>query len=156
MYLTFEQAMQLIKPNGAKNKNYHMSRISFLINEGYLVEAKPEIYVKQGNIFMNIAVNTERLVTYQSVMKYITEREKNLKEYGKIPKPNRTVKAVFSDNTNKIFFSIDQASHFFNVSPYRITQSIKKNKPVEIPIIEERKTDLTEAEGIKNELVRFY
>lgn len=149
--------MHLIKPEGAKNRNYHMTRIRQLINEGELIEAKPEIYVKSGNQFINLGkIGTERLVTEKSVLEYIRIREEYIKELGKIPKPNKPVKAVFSDNSQLQFMSIDSACHFFNISRSRLMQSIKKNKAIEVNIIDERKTDFVVSEGIKTELVRFY
>ena len=99
MYFTFEQAMQLIKPNGAKNPNYAATRIRQLVNFGYLTEAKPEeLFVKHFEDFVSIGnIKTECLVTAESVYKYIQDRNSVKEQLGKIPKQNRHVKAIFSN-----------------------------------------------------------
>lgn len=157
MYLTFEQALSKIKPTAAKNANYHMTRIRQLINEGKLIEAKPEIYVKCGEAYKCLGkICTERLVTEESVNAYVELRNQMRREYGKIPKPNRRVKAVFSDGSHSFFDNIELACKFFNISRGKLMRSIKKNKAIEIPIIEQRRTDLVISEDIKTESVRFY
>ena len=109
MYLTFEQAMQLIKPQGAKNSNYHLVRIRQLINAGFLVEATPdEIFVKHFDDFISLGnIKTECLVTAESVYKYIQDRNAVKEQLGKIPKQNRHVKAVFANDTFINFMSVD-------------------------------------------------
>jgi hypothetical protein len=135
MYLTFEQAMQLIKPQGAKNSNYHLVRIRQLINAGFLVEATPdEIYVKHFDEFVNIGnIKTECLVTAESVYKYIQDRNAIKEQLGKIPKQNRHVKAVFANDTFINFMSVDSACLYFGISRVRIMNSIEKKKYIKVP-----------------------
>lgn len=154
MYFTFEQAMQLIKPNGAKNANYAATRIRQLINFGYLVEAKPEIFVKHFDNYISLGnIKTEGLVCAESVYSYIYERNELKNKLGKIPKQNRQVKAIFSDETISTFMSIDSACIFFGISRPKIMQSIKKNKAIEVPLRTSLKNDFDSE--IKTELVRF-
>jgi hypothetical protein len=147
--------MQLIKPNGAKNPNYAGTRIRQLINFGYLTEAKPdEIFVKHFEDFVSLGnIKTECLVTAESVYKYIQNRNAAKEQLGKIPKQNRHVKAIFSDETYSTFMSIDAACLFFGISRPKIMQSIKKNKAIEVPIRTTVKNDIDSE--IKTELVRF-
>jgi len=141
MYLTFQQAMDLIKPNGYKNPTYAQTRIRQLINDGFLIEAKPEIFVDDNSIFVSLGkIKTEGLVTEQSVLDYIDKRKNQLQNIGKIPKQNIEIKAVFCDETSSNFISIESACRFFNVSRAKITKGIKKNKAVKI----------------NNQLIRFY
>ena len=154
MYFTFEQAMQLIKPNGAKNANYAATRIRQLINFGYLVESKPEIFVKHFDNYISLGnIKTEGLVCAESVYSYIHERNELKNKLGKIPKQNRQVKAIFSDETISTFMSIDSACIFFGISRRKIMQSIKKNKAIEVPLRTSLKNDFDSE--IKTELVRF-
>ena len=154
MYFTFEQAMQLIKPNGAKNANYAATRIRQLINFGYLTEGKPEIFVKHFDSYISLGnIKTEGLVNAESVYNYIQHRSDLKQKLGKIPKQNRQVKAIFSDETFSTFMSIDAACIFFGISRPKIMQSIKKNKAIEVPIRTSIKNDLDSE--IKTELVRF-
>lgn len=139
MYLTFEQAMQLIKPNGAKNPNYAGTRIRQLINFGYLTEAKPdEIFVKHFEDFVSLGnIKTECLVTAESVYKYIQDRSAVKEQLGKIPKQNRHVKAVFSNDTIMNFMSVELACLFFGISRVRIMNSIEKKKYIRVPDFDE-------------------
>lgn len=139
MYLTFEQAMQLIKPNGAKNPNYAGTRIRQLINFGYLTEAKPdEIFVKHFEDFVSLGnIKTECLVTAESVYKYIQDRNAVKEQLGKIPKQNRHVKAVFSNDTIMNFMSVELACLFFGISRVRIMNSIEKKKYIRVPDFDE-------------------
>jgi len=139
MYLTFEQAMQIIKPNGAKNPNYAGTRIRQLINFGYLTEAKPdEIFVKHFDDYVSIGnIKTESLVTAESVYKYIQDRNAVKEQLGKIPKQNRHVKAVFSNDTIMNFMSVELACLYFGVSRVRIMNSIEKKKYIRVPEIDE-------------------
>lgn len=152
MYLTFEQAMQIIKPNGFKNVKYHQVRIRQLINAGFLTEAKPEeIFVKHFDDFVSIGnIKTESLVTAESVYKYIQERNELKEQLGKIPKQNRHVKAVFTDETFINFMSVDSACLYFGISRARIMNSIDKKKAVKVPARDNLK------EFSNTELVRFY
>lgn len=161
MYLTFEQALKIIKSDTAKNPNYHMTRIRMLINEGKLIEAKPDIYIKDdsGEFICLGKICTERLVTEESVLKYAKIRESKKKKYGRIPKPNRPVKVVFSDNSNSYFDSIEDACRFFDLKRSQVMRSIRKNKPIEIPVHTSRVSlysDITVEDNIKTELVRFF
>lgn len=135
MYLTFEQAMQLIKPHGFKNSNYHLVRIRQLINAGFLTEANPEeLFVKHFDDFVSIGnIKTESLVTAESVYKYIQQRSDLKEQLGKIPKQNRHVKAVFSDETFINFMSIDSACLFFHISRARLMKSIENKKAIKVP-----------------------
>lgn len=139
MYFTFEQSMQLIKPNGAKNPNYAATRIRQLINFGYLTEAKPdEIFVKHFEDFVSIGnIKTEGLVTAESVYKYIQDRSTIKEQLGKIPKQNRHVKAVFANDTIMNFMSVELACLFFGISRVRIMNSIEKKKYIRVPEIDE-------------------
>jgi hypothetical protein len=139
MYFTFEQAMQLIKPNGAKNPNYAATRIRQLVNFGYLTEAKPEeLFVKHFEDFVSIGnIKTECLVTAESVYKYIQDRNSVKEQLGKIPKQNRHVKAIFSDETVMNFMSVELACLFFGISRVRIMNSIVKKKYIRVPEIDE-------------------
>jgi hypothetical protein len=139
MYFTFEQAMQLIKPNGAKNLNYAATRIRQLVNFGYLTEAKPEeLFVKHFEDFVSIGnIKTECLVTAESVYKYIQDRNSVKEHLGKIPKQNRHVKAIFSDETVMNFMSVELACLFFGISRVRIMNSIVKKKYIRVPEIDE-------------------
>ena len=139
MYFTFEQAMQLIKPNGAKNPNYAATRIRQLINLGFLTEAKPdEIFVKHYEDFISIgSIKTECLVTAESVYKYIQNRNEAKEQLGKIPKQNRHVRAVFSNDTVMNFMSVDSACLYFGISRVRIMNSIVKKKYIRVPEIDE-------------------
>jgi hypothetical protein len=139
MYLTFEQAMQLIKPNGAKNPNYAATRIRQLINFGYLTEVKPdEIFVKHFEDFVSLGnIKTECLVTAESVYKYIQNRNAAKEQLGKIPKQNRHVKAVLSNDTIINFMSVDAACLYFAISRVRIMNSIEKKKYIRVPKIDE-------------------
>jgi hypothetical protein len=139
MYFTFEQAMQLIKPNGAKNLNYAATRIRQLVNFGYLTEAKPEeLFVKHFEDFVSIGnIKTECLVTAESVYKYIQDRNSVKEQLGKIPKQNRHVKAIFSDETVMNFMSVELACLFFGISRVRIMNSIVKKKYIRVPEIDE-------------------
>jgi hypothetical protein len=139
MYLTFEQAMQLIKPNGAKNPNYAGTRIRQLINFGYLTEAKPdEIFVKHFEDFVSLGnIKTECLVTAESVYKYIQNRNAAKEQLGKIPKQNRHVKAVLSNDTIINFMSVDAACLYFAISRVRIMNSIEKKKYIRVAKIDE-------------------
>ena len=139
MYLTFEQAMQLIKPNGAKNPNYAGTRIRQLINFGYLTEAKPdEIFIKHFEDFISLGnIKTECLVTAESVYKYIQNRNAAKEQLGKIPKQNRHVKAVLSNDTIINFMSVDSACLYFGISRVRIMNSITKKKFIRVPEIDE-------------------
>ena len=135
MYFTFEQAMQLIKPNGAKNPNYAATRIRQLVNFGYLTEAKPEeLFVKHFEDFVSIGnIKTECLVTAESVYKYIQDRNAVKEQLGKIPKQNRHVKAVFANETVMNFMSVELACLFFGISRVRIMNSIVKKKYIRVP-----------------------
>lgn len=139
MYFTFEQAMQLIKPNGAKNLKYPATRIRQLVNFGYLTEAKPEeLFVKHFEDFVSIGnIKTECLVTAESVYKYIQDRNSVKEQLGKIPKQNRHVKAIFSDETVMNFMSVELACLFFGISRVRIMNSIVKKKYIRVPEIDE-------------------
>jgi hypothetical protein len=139
MYFTFEQAMQLIKPNGAKNPNYAATRIRQLVNFGYLTEAKPEeLFVKHFEDFVSIGnIKTECLVTAESVYKYIQDRNSVKEQLGKIPKQNRHVKAIFSNETVMNFMSVELACLFFGISRVRIMNSIVKKKYIRVPEIDE-------------------
>lgn len=139
MYFTFEQAMQLIKPNGAKNSNYAATRIRQLINFGYLTEAKPEeLFVKHFEDFVSIGnIKTEGLVTAESVYKYIQHRNEAKENLGKIPKQNRHIKAVFANNTVMNFMSVDSACLYFGISRFKIMNSIVKKKYIRVPEIDE-------------------
>jgi hypothetical protein len=139
MYFTFEQAMQLIKPNGAKNPNYAATRIRQLVNFGYLTEAKPEeLFVKHFEDFVSIGnIKTECLVTAESVYKYIQDRNSVKEQLGKIPKQNRHVRAIFSDETVMNFMSVELACLFFGISRVRIMNSIVKKKYIRVPEIDE-------------------
>lgn len=139
MYLTFEQAMQIIKPNGAKNPNYAGTRIRQLINFGYLTEAKPdEIFVKHFEDFVSLGnIKTECLVTAESVYKYIQDRNAVKEQLGKIPKQNRHVKAVFANDTIMNFMSVELACLYFGISRVRIMNSIEKKKYIRVPEIDE-------------------
>jgi hypothetical protein len=151
MYLTFEQAMQIIKPNGFKNIKYHQVRIRQLINAGFLKEAKPdEIFIKHFDDFVSIGnIKTESLVTAESVYKYIHDRNELKEQLGKIPKQNRHVKAVFTDETFINFMSIDSACLYFGISRARIMNSIDKKKSIKVPARDNIK------EFSNTELVRF-
>jgi hypothetical protein len=141
MYLTFQQAMDLIKPNGYKNPTYAQTRIRQLINNGSLVEVKPEIFVDDESVFVSLGyIKTEGLVCEKSVFSYIEKRKNQIDNIGKIPKQNIEIKAVFCDESTSNFISIESACRFFNVSRAKITKGIKKNKPVKI----------------NNQLVKFY
>lgn len=135
MYFTFEQAMQLIKPNGAKNPNYAATRIRQLVNFGYLTEAKPEeLFVKHFEDFVSIGnIKTECLVTAESVYKYIQDRNSVKEQLGKIPKQNRHIKAIFSNETVMNFMSVELACLFFGISRVRIMNSIVKKKYIRVP-----------------------
>lgn len=139
MYFTFEQAMQLIKPNGAKNPNYAATRIRQLVNFGYLTEAKPEeLFVKHFEDFVSIGnIKTECLVTAESVYKYIQDRNSVKEQLGKIPKQNRHVKAIFSNETVMNFMSVELACLFFGISRVRIMNSIVKKKFIRVPEIDD-------------------
>ena len=139
MYFTFEQAMQLIKPNGAKNPNYAATRIRQLVNFGYLTEAKPEeLFVKHFEDFVSIGnIKTECLVTAESVYKYIQDRNSVKEQLGKIPKQNRHVKAIFSNETVMNFMSVELECLFFGISRVRIMNSIVKKKYIRVPEIDE-------------------
>lgn len=139
MYFTFEQAMQLIKPNGAKNLNYAATRIRQLVNFGYLTEAKPEeLFVKHFEDFVSIGnIKTECLVTAESVYKYIQDRNSVKEQLGKIPKQNRHVKAIFLDETVMNFMSVELACLYFGISRVRIMNSIVKKKYIRVPEIDE-------------------
>lgn len=139
MYFTFEQAMQLIKPNGAKNPNYAATRIRQLVNFGYLTEAKPEeLFVKHFEDFVSIGnIKTECLVTAESVYKYIQDRNSVKEQLGKIPKQNRHIKAIFSNETVMNFMSVELACLFFGISRVRIMNSIVKKKYIRVPEIDE-------------------
>ena len=139
MYFTFEQAMQLIKPNGAKNPNYAATRIRQLVNFGYLTEAKPEeLFVKHFEDFVSIGnIKTECLVTAESVYKYIQDRNSVKEQLGKIPKQNRHVKAIFSNETVMNFMSVELACLFFGISRVRIMNSIVKKKYIRVPDFED-------------------
>jgi predicted oxidoreductase len=139
MYLTFEQAMQIIKPNGAKNPNYAGTRIRQLINFGYLTEAKPdEIFVKHFEDFVSLGnIKTECLVTAESVYKYIQDRNAVKEQLGKIPKQNRHVKAVYANDTIMNFMSVELACLYFGISRVRIMNSIEKKKYIRVPEIDE-------------------
>ena len=139
MYFTFEQAMQLIKPNGAKNPNYAATRIRQLVNFGYLTEAKPEeLFVKHFEDFVSIGnIKTECLVTAESVYKYIQDRNSVKEQLGKIPKQNRHVKAIFSNETVMNFMSVELACLFFGISRVRIMNSIVKKKYIRVPEIDD-------------------
>jgi hypothetical protein len=140
MYLTFEQAFNMIKPNGAKNANYSATRIRQLINLGHLIEAKPEIFVDDNSIFVSLGyIKTEGLVTEESVKRYIFERKELKNKLGKIPKKNREVKAYFEDDSYSNFMSIDAACLFFGISRDKIMRSIEKKKFIKV----------------KNELIKF-
>ena len=156
MYLTFEQAMRLIKPKGAKNKNYYMSRIIQLIKLGFLEEAFPKIYIKSGNEFVNIIAKSERLVTYDSVNKYIENRQKAKETFGVIPKKNRQIKAVFIDSSFFNFDSIKEACDYFEISRFYVNKSLKENKCIEVKISNLRRQILFIEDEIETELVRFY
>jgi hypothetical protein len=156
MYLTFEQAMRLIKPKGAKNKNYYMSRITQLIKLGFLEEAFPKIYIKSGDDFINISAKCERLVTYHSVNKYIENRKKAKETFGVIPKKNRQIKAVFLDDSFLKFDSIQEACSYFDISRFKINKSLKDNKTIEVRITNSRRQILFIEDDIETELVRFY
>lgn len=133
MYLTCEQAMQLIKPSGAKNPNYSATRIRQLINLGHLVEAKPEIFVDDNSIFVSLGfIKTECLVTEESVINYIQNRKDLKNTLGKIPKKNREVKAYFEDNSCSSFISIESACLFFGISRDKIMRSIEKKKYIKV------------------------
>jgi len=151
MYLTFEQAMQLIKPNGFKNIKYHQVRIRQLINTGFLTEANPdELFVKHHDDFVSIGnIKTECLVTAESVYKYIQQRHELKEQLGKIPKQNRHVKVVFSDETFINFMSIDSACLFFNISRFRLMKSIENKKAIKVPARDNFK------EFTNTEFVRF-
>lgn len=151
MYLTFEQAMHLIKPQGAKNSNYHLVRIRQLINAGFLKEVTPdEIFVKHFDDFVSLGnIKTENLVTAESVYKYIHARNELKEELGKIPKQNRHVKAVFADEHFINFMSIDSACLYFGISRARVMNSINKKKAIKVPARENLK------EFSNTELVRF-
>lgn len=151
MYLTFEQAMQLIKPHGFKNSNYHLVRIRQLIKAGFLTEAKPdEIFVKHFDDFVSIGnIKTESLVTAESVYKYIQQRNDLKEQLGKIPKQNRHVRAVFSDETFINFMSIDSACLFFHISRARLMKSIENKKAIKVIARDNVK------EFSNTELVRF-
>ena len=139
MYFTFEQAMQLIKPNGAKNPNYAATRIRQLVNFGYLTEAKPEeLFVKHFEDFVSIGnIKTECLVTAESVYKYIQDRKSVKEQLGKIPKQNRHVKAIFSNETVMNLMSVELACLFFGISRVRIMNSIVKKKYIRVPEIDD-------------------
>lgn len=139
MYFTFEQAMQLIKPNGAKNPNYAATRIRQLVNFGYLTEAKPEeLFVKHFEDFVSIGnIKTECLVTAESVYKYIQDRNSVKEQLGKIPKQNRHVKAIFANETVMNFMSVELACLFFGISRVRIMNSIVKKKYIRVPEIDD-------------------
>ena len=139
MYFTFEQAMQLIKPNCAKNPNYAATRIRQLVNFGYLTEAKPEeLFVKHFEDFVSIGnIKTECLVTAESVYKYIQDRNSVKEQLGKIPKQNRHVKAIFSNETVMNFMSVELACLFFGISRVRIMNSIVKKKYIRVPEIDD-------------------
>ena len=139
MYFTFEQAMQLIKPNGAKNPNYAATRIRQLVNFGYLTEAKPEeLFIKHFEDFVSIGnIKTECLVTAESVYKYIQDRNSVKEQLGKIPKQNRHVKAIFSNETVMNFMSVELACLFFGISRVRIMNSIVKKKYIRVPEIDD-------------------
>lgn len=133
--------MDLIKPNGYKNPTYAQTRIRQLINDGSLVEVKPEIFVDDESVFVSLGyIKTEGLVTENSVLNYIEKRKNQIEKIGKIPKQNIEIKAVFCDDTISTFISIESACRFFDVSRAKITKGIKKNKPVKI----------------NNQLIRFY
>lgn len=133
--------MDLIKPNGYKNPTYAQTRIRQLINDGSLVEVKPDIYVDDESVFVCLGkIKTEGLVCEKSVFSYIEKRKNQIQNIGKIPKQNIEIKAVFCDDTTSNFISIESACRFFNVSRAKISKGIKKNKPVKI----------------NNQLVKFY
>jgi hypothetical protein len=97
MYLTFQQAMDLIKPEGYKNPTYAQTRIRQLINDGSLVEVKPEIFVDDESVFVSLGfIKTEGLVCEKSVYNYIEKRKNQIQNIGKIPKQNIEIKAVFT------------------------------------------------------------
>ena len=131
--------MQLIKPNGAKNPNYAATRIRQLVNFGYLTEAKPEeLFVKHFEDFVSIGnIKTECLVTAESVYKYIQDRNSVKEQLGKIPKQNRHVKAIFSNETVMNFMSVELACLFFGISRVRIMNSIVKKKYIRVPEIDD-------------------
>lgn len=139
MYFTFEQSMQLIKPNGAKNINYAATRIRQLISLGFLTEAKPdEIFIKHFEDFVSIGnIKTEGLVTAESVYKYIQNRNQVKENLGKIPKQNRHISAVFTNETVINFMSVDSACLYFGISRVRIMNSILKKKYIRVPEIDE-------------------
>lgn len=160
MYITFEQAMRLIKPN-YKNKNYPLVRIQQLICNNELEEVSIDnVYIKSGDDFVSIGkIKTERLVTEESVRQYIEKRKKIITEHGKIPKKNRVIKALFADGTTSKFDSIEKACKILNISRYKINQSLTKGKYIEIPICKERASilkDIISTQEVKTERVRFY
>lgn len=156
MYLTFEQALKRIKAQEPKNPNYANTRLIGLIKQGKIVEAKPDIYVKnfEGEFVKIRGIVLSRLVTEESVNQYVKKNYDLIKLHGKLPKPNKRVKCVFNDETFTQFESVMSAMRFFNISRRKIQSSIDKRKPVEIPLHYCRKTE--DNIGLKSETVRFY
>ena len=156
MYLTFEQALKKIKPKEPKNSNYANTRIIGLIKNGKLIEAKPDVYVKNnnGDFVMLKNILTSRLVTEDSVKSYVDNQREMIKLHGKLPKPNKRIKCVFYDETSTYFDSVMSAMRFFGVSRRKIQSSIDKRKPIDIPVHSCRKDEFIS--GVKTESVRFY
>lgn len=156
MYLTFDQALKKIKAKQPKNPNYANTRLIGLIKLGKIVEAKPDVFVKnQNGDFIELKnVIVSRLVTEESVKKYVENQREMLKLHGKLPKPNKRIKCVFYDDTYTLFDSVMSAMRFFGVSRRKIQSSIDKRKPIEIPIHQCRKDEFNA--NVKTEIVRFY
>ena len=81
MYLTFDQALKKIKVKQPKNPNYANTRLIGLIKLGKIVEAKPDVFVRNENgdfvELKNIVVS--RLVTEESVKKYVENQREMMK-----------------------------------------------------------------------------
>lgn len=156
MYLTFEQALNKIKDNKAKNPLYAETRIRKLIKEGELHEAHPECYLKHedGSLKKYDKVIISRFVTEQSVNHYIEKRKQLKKTYGVIPKKSIKLKCVFLDGTVMMFDSVNNAHRFFGIDRRKITQSYQNHQTIEVPIHETRRFDISPE--IKFENVKFY
>jgi CRISPR/Cas system-associated endonuclease/helicase Cas3 len=120
MYLTFRQALERISPEHIDTPNYAQVRINQMIKAGDLKEVEnPKIYCKVKNNFVPLDIKTERLVTSESVEKYVN---RNYKRKGK------TILAKFSDGSTMKFTHVKAALEHFGISRNKLVRMAKSNK----------------------------
>jgi len=127
-FLTYEEALAIIRPNKKNTYSYSQTRINQLIKSGDLV--KPQMFVKgKDGELIEVPSASLRYVTADSVEVFAKKNRYNT---------FRPITIFYNDGTKKHFKSIKKAMEYYDVYYSKIANVLNTSITVEVPLIGER------------------